>query len=77
MKLVNLTMWSSAIQHMEKMNGGTRTLHVFLPDIVVHFRAGMNARVFGVRESRQIDSVLLRVDQPPLHATLTIEDGNL
>ena len=51
--------------------------HVILPDIIIHFGAGVNARVFCVRESRQVDSVLLRVDQPPLHAALAIEDGNL
>ena len=49
----------------------------YLPDIIVHFRAGVNAGVLGMRKSRQVDPVLLRVDQSPLHASLAIEDGNL
>ena len=47
------------------------------PDVVVHLCAGVDASVLRVREPRQVDPVLLRVDQPPLHAALAVKYGNL
>ena len=71
-KFLHFKIWSGHREHAHSLQ-----VVLYLPDIIVHFGAGVNAGVFGVCESRQVDSVLLRVDQPALHAALAVEDGNL